>query len=170
MNFEDYKNEGVITSIEKSEKVRYVEFHKNAYMDDLKVADKIFTTSPRWTIVAGYYAMHDVTKLYLAKQHDIKIKGRGVHLAAIIALRNVLSDRNVKEKAITLLTQAQEVYDMFSTPVKEKIIPNLLSKGKEEREKSQYYSEDCERLALTKSRGFLQNIVRPFIELMEKMI
>ena len=136
----------------------------------MKVSDKLLTISPKWTIVTGYYAMHDITKLYLAKQHDLKISERGVHLAAIVALKQVMSDNAVKEKAIKLLTKAEKTYEVFSIPSKERIIPVLLSKGKDEREKTQYYSENYEKLVLAKSMEFQEKIVKAFIEIMEKMI
>lgn len=170
MNFEEYKKKGIVSVLQKTEKARYIEFHKDAYFDDLKVADNLYIISPRWTIIAGYYAMHDVSKLYLAKQHDLKITERGVHLAVIVTLKHVLLDQEVKEKAIFLLTKAKETYDIFSTPIKEKIIPVLLSKGKDEREKSQYYSENYEKLVLRKSMEFQEKIVKPYIELMESML
>ncbi|MBU2638810.1 MAG: hypothetical protein KJ955_07590 [Nanoarchaeota archaeon] len=170
MKFEEFQKKGVISSLQKTEKEKYAGFHKEAYKDDLRAAEALFTISPRWTIIAGYYAMHDIAKLYLAEQHDLKITGRGVHLAAIIALRKVLSDRKAKEQAIRLLREAEKVYEIFSTHFKEGIIPVILSRGRDEREKSQYYSDNHERLAFEKSAEFNEQIVRPFIELMENML
>ena len=73
--------------------------------------------------------MHDIAKLYLAEQHGLKITGRGVHLATIIALRKVLSDKKAKEQAVRLLREAEKVYEIFSTHLREGIIPVILSRG-----------------------------------------
>ncbi len=170
MKFEEFQEKGVISILPKSEKEKYAGFHKEAYQDDLRAAKALFTVSPRWAIIAGYYAMHDIAKLYLAEQHGLKIAGRGVHLATIVALRKVLSDKKAKEQAIRLLREAEKVYEIFSTHLREGIIPIILSRGRDEREKSQYYSEKREKLAFEKSAEFNEQIARPFIELMESML
>jgi len=170
MNFEQYQKEGVISILQKTEKIKYIEFHKEFYKDDLNVSEKLLTISPRWSIISGYYAMHDTAKLYLAEQHDLKISERGVHLAVIVALKHILSDSSVKEQAIKLLTEAEKTYEIFASPLKERIIPLILSKGRDEREKSQYYSVTAEKAAIGKSMEFLEKIVKPFIEIMEKMM
>ncbi|MDI6737105.1 MAG: hypothetical protein QME12_01150 [Nanoarchaeota archaeon] len=170
MKFEEFREKGVISSLPKAEKEKYAGFHKDAYKDDLKAAEALFAVSPRGAIIAGYYSMHDIAKLYLADQHNLKITGRGVHLAAIVALRKVLSDKRAKEQAIRLLREAERVYEIFSTHFKKGIIPLMLGKGRDEREKSQYYSDKHEKLAFEKSAEFNEQIVSPFIELMEKML
>lgn len=170
MKFEEIQKQGAISNLPRAEKEKYAGFHKDTYKDDLRAAEALFTVSPRWTIIAGYYAMHDIAKLYLAEKHGLKITGRGVHLAAIVALRKVLSDKKAMEQAIRLLREAEDIYEIFSSPFKEKVIPVILSKGRDEREKSQYYSDKYERLAFEKSAEFNEQVVRPFIELMENML
>jgi hypothetical protein len=168
MDYESYLNQGIIRLLETVEKEKYILFHKTAYEDDIKVAEMLLTSSFRWAIIAGYYAMHDITKLYLAKHHNLKISEKGVHLAAVVALRYVLSDNEQKKKVLLLLAEAKKTYDIFSTPLKEKVIPAILNKGKEEREKTQYYSE--EKINLEKSLEFQEKIVRPYVDIMKKMI
>lgn len=170
MKFEDFEEKGTISRLQKTEREKYAGFHEAAYKDDLKAVKALFTVSPRWAIIAGYYAMHDIAKLYLAKQHSLKITGRGVHLATIVALRKVLSDKQAKEQAIRLLREAEKVYEIFSTHFKEGVIPILLSKGRDEREKSQYYSGSHDNQEFKKAADFNGQIVRPFIELMENML
>lgn len=170
MKFEEFEEKGVISRLQKTEKEKYAGFHESAYKDDLRAVEVLFTVSPRWAIIAGYYAMHDIAKLYLARQHGLKITGRGVHLATIVALRKVLSDKQAKEQAIRLLREAEKIYEIFSTHFKEGIIPVLLSKGRDEREKSQYYSGEHGSIAFKKSAEFNEQIAKPFIELMENML
>ncbi len=58
----------------------------------------------------------------------------------------------------------------FEKYKEEKIITLMLSKGKDEREKSQYYSEKENKIIILKASKFLEEIAEPYIKLMEKMI
>ena len=170
MKYEDYLKEGIIQTLAKSEYDRYINFHNNAYKDDLNTANKLSTLSPRWIIISGYYAMHDITKLYLGKKYGLKISERMVHSAAIAALRKVLEDKKEREKAIKLLEDAKRIYDLFESRLKEKILPTILKKGRSEREKAQYYQADYSRIMFDKALFFLEGIVKPYIKLIEDML
>ena len=76
------------------EAVRWIKFHENIYKEDQKMANKVLTDSPRWSIIMAYYAMHNVSKLYLAKIHNIKISGEDVHAKTLFFMhRNACENR-----------------------------------------------------------------------------
>lgn len=168
MEFDEFVKEGTIKQLSASEEKDYIDFHLSAYKEDIEVAEKLSLISPRWTIVAGYYAMHDITKLYLAEQHNLKLSQRGVHAAAIVALRKVLEDKKVKSKAIKLLEQAEDIYKIYGS--RAQAIPVILSRSKREREKAQYYSAPVTAIELKKAIDFLERIVKPYLILFEKLI
>lgn len=170
LTYEDFVSEGIIQTLPEAEYKDYIGFHEDSYKEDLKVADKLIATSPRWVIISGYYGMHDITKLYLAKNHSLKISGKHIHAAVIVALRKVLENKEVREKALKLLDEAQKIYDVFQSHRKEKIIPSILSRSKEERGKAQYYSGKPEKIMIDKAMRFIEQIVKPYIELIEKMM
>ncbi len=61
------------------ERDRWIKFHEDAYKEDSLIAKKLLTDSPRWSIIIAYYAMHNISKLYLGKIHNIKVSGQSVH-------------------------------------------------------------------------------------------
>lgn len=147
----------------------WIKFHENVYKDDLKHAEKDMTEFPRWSIISGYYAMHDITKLYLGKIHNIKITGENVHSKTLEALSKFIRDKKEKEKIIELLKKA-EISFFNVTRLQEKILPLMLRKGKTERGKTQYYSKDFLEIKTQRSVYFFDNIVKPYIGLMESML
>ena len=62
----------------EKEREDWIWFHENAYKEDLKLTEELMLKSPRWSIVAGYYAMHDLTKLYLGMVKGVEGQ-RGIH-------------------------------------------------------------------------------------------
>ncbi len=170
LTYEDFEEQHIIKTLPEPEYKDYIGFHEDSYKEDLKVADKLVAISPKWVIISGYYAMHDITKLYLAKIHSLRISGRYVHAAVIVALRKVLESKEVREKAVKLLDEAQKIYDVFQSHRKEKIIPSILSGSREERGKAQYYSGKPEKIMIDKAMRFIEQVVKPYIELIEKMM
>lgn len=63
--------EGKIVRINEFESERYINFFENSYKDNLEHSKANIIQSPRWSIISGYYAMHDITKLFLAKKFGI---------------------------------------------------------------------------------------------------
>ena len=168
MDYEDFVKEGTISQLAAAEQEDYIKFHLNAYKDDLVVASKLSLISPRWTVIVGYYAMHDITKLYLAEQHGLKLSQRGVHAAAIATLRKVLEDKKTKARAIKLLEKAEDIYKIYGQRVQ--AIPIILSSSKREREKAQYYSSPITLVEIKKAIDFLEKIVKPYLNLLEQLI
>ena len=158
-----------IQNLNEIEREIWIKFHEFAYKDDLKLAESIITTNPRWSIISGYYAMYDIAKLYLGKVHNIKISGKFIHAKTIRALKQVFEGKEEQERILKLLEEAdKEIKEIGAEQ-----IPYLLSAGKTERGKSQYYSLNVltDNTEYTKkARWFFENIVKIFISIMEKLI
>ncbi len=149
------------------EKNSWIDFHRWAYEDDLKQANE--TKSPRWKIIQGYYAMHDLAKLFLGKEFNLKIKHPEIHAKVIEALEKNLKGAD-KEKIINLLNKAQEKFKDIELKRLEDVV-ELLKEAKREKGKSQYYTDRFsisifeERLK-KEADEFIENIVKPFIDVM----
>lgn len=155
-----------------TEKENYLDFHEKALEDDLRHAEKNILEFPRWSIISGYYAMHDATKLFLAKQYNIKLSSPDVHIKAIIALEEFIKDDCLKKKLLQLLEKAKDMF-YSAERLKEKILPVLLRRGKEERAKTQYYTEDYSGKSAIDSKKasyFLEMIVKPYIILIKELM
>ncbi|MFH1398483.1 MAG: hypothetical protein ABIG95_00025, partial [Candidatus Woesearchaeota archaeon] len=115
---------------------------------------------PRWSIISGYYAMHDVSKLFLAKQFNLKFSQPAVHGAVIQALRELVKRQDI----ICLIEEAREQFENIV------LLHLSLKQGREEREKVQYYSEKTAEVNPQKTYYFLDRLVKPYIMLIEKLI
>lgn len=118
--------EGKISRINEMELSRYVSFFEVSYKDNLNHSKENLERFPRWAIISGYYAMHDITKLFLAKKFRIKIE-KEVHATTIKVLKEL-----VKKKAITKLIE--NGYRTFLTLAQD------LEEAKRERVKAQYFT------------------------------
>ena len=96
--FEQFMKEGIILHLQDTEKHDYISFLKHTWSDNLDASRFNLIKFPRWSIIAGYYAMHDMAKLFLAKEFNLKITQR-VHTATTLALENVLKDKEQKKTA-----------------------------------------------------------------------
>lgn len=155
-----------------TEKENYLLFHKEAYKEDLRHAEETFLKFPRWSIISGYYAMHDLTKYFLALKFNIKISSPDIHSRTIVALEFFIKDAELKKKLLFMLKEAKEMF--FDTErLKERILPLLLKQAKKERGKSQYYTEDYSKERKINSQRaayFLDNFVKPYIKLLEGLL
>ncbi len=156
------------------EREQWLWFHENAYQDDLKIAEKLLVESPRWSIISGYYAMHDITKLYLGKIKGWKVSGSFVHSRVIELLEESLKEYPRKQEIICLLREAEkEIKEVLR--IEEKTIVKLLRTGKSERGKAQYYSEKSEREMFNinfsrKSTYFFEKIVKPYTKIIRGLL
>lgn len=156
----------------ETEKEDYLKFHRNSFREDIAHAEATASKFPRWSIISGYYAMHDVTKLFLAKEFGIKIVGQNTHGKTIQAITELINDPKLKSNIIFHLAKAKGIF-FNAARLKEKTIPLLLKKGREERVKSQYYTQDFTSPAsasAAKALYFLDTIVKPYIALMESLM
>src|SRR3989344_9549257 len=85
---------GKISRIVETEKDRYMNFFSNSYKENLEHCKFVIEKFPRWSIISGYYAMHDITKLFLADKFNIKIDFN-VHQTTIDVLSIVLNEKNL---------------------------------------------------------------------------
>ena len=155
-----------------TEKENYCAFHKNAFVEDIKHAEKNILDFPRWSIISGYYGMHDVTKLFLAQKFTIKVASPEIHAKTIEALEYFIKEEELKRKLIELLKEAKNIY-YSSERLKEKTLPVLLKRGKQERGKAQYYSEDhALRTSINSQKAayFLETIVKPYVQLVQGLM
>lgn len=156
------------------EKERWMWFHENSYKESLKLAKEILLKYPRWSVISAYYAMHDITKLYLGKVHDLKVTGKNIHAATIDLLKKFAEESEEKKRAIRLLEKAKDEFETVFR-LDEKTLPLLLRQGRQERAKAQYYSfeKDGDMFNINFSKNasyFLDKIAEPFIKVMESML
>lgn len=158
-----------MANLSEVERQIWISFHEFAYKDDLELAKKIVNQHARWSIIIGYYAMHDIAKLYLGKIHNIKISGRETHKQTIDELKKVIGNKDERERIIKLLEIAEEEI----REIQPALIPYLLLTGKKERGKAQYYSPSVMTKNLDylrRAEHFLNDIVKIFINIMEKLV
>lgn len=168
----EYEKTGNWHVLPATEIDNYLEFHKNAFDEDLRHAEKNVLEFPRWSIISGYYSMHNITKLFLAKKFNIKITSPEIHAKAIMALEHFIKDEGIRRKLIVLLKDAKGIY-YSAERLKEKTLPVLLKRGKQERGRAQYYSEDYTKETKTspqKASYFIEAIVNPYIEIVKRLM
>ncbi|HLC85255.1 MAG TPA: hypothetical protein VJH22_05675 [Candidatus Nanoarchaeia archaeon] len=159
-------------TLSPQERQNYLDFHKTAYLDDLKHSEEVVLKFPRWSIISGYYAMHDVTKLFLATKFVIKMSSPDIHEKTILALREKIQDPAMKERLLKLLGDAKEAYFNIER-LKEQVLPQLLRQGKQERGKTQYYTEDyseAKKITSQKAIYFIDTFVKPYIKIIEGLM
>ncbi len=158
-------------ALTSEEKDRWIKFHTNAYKEDLKMAEKMLIDSPRWAIIIAYYAMHNISKLYLGSVHNLKITGQSVHAQTLFFISKYVKLES--KKIVPLLKKAKEEFDAISSS-NIYLIPRLLSKGKDERSKTQYYdpikSKKSSIELIQAAQYFIDNFMKPYISIMEKML
>jgi hypothetical protein len=118
--------EGKLSRIGDLELERYLNFFESSHLDNLRHCEANITAFPRWAIISGYYAMHDVTKLLLAKKFRLKVEHE-VHATTIKALRELIKNKQI----IRLIERG---YREFLTLAQD------LEEAKRERIKAQYYT------------------------------
>jgi len=140
-----------ISKLIETERLRYLNFFSNSYKENLEHCKFNLANFPRWSIISGYYAMHDLTKLFLADKLNIKV------------------DFNVHQTTI----------DVFSEIVKNKQLNNMLNfayseflkllndliEAREKRTKVQYYTgtDFMKEKYKKEAKIFLDNTVLVFI-------
>lgn len=168
----DNENIATWTELPATEKQNYILFHRNSFQEDLKHAEKNILEFPKWSIISGYYCMHNITKMFLAEKFNIKISSPNIHIKTVEALEYFIKDEKLKSKLIELLKGAKDVY-YSAERLKEKTLPTLLKRGKQERGKAQYYSEDYTEKTIInpqKASYFLETIVIPYLKLIEGLM
>lgn len=149
---------GKISRINELEINRYTNFFDNSYKDNLQHCKSNIDAFPRWGIISGYYAMHDITKLFLAKKFRIKIDFE-VHATTIKLIKHVINNKD-------LINLIELGYKEF------KNLANDLAEAKKERVKVQYYTGTDFMKTRYKERAneFVKDVVIPYIEKILRLI
>ena len=117
---------GKISRIVETERERYLNFFSNSYKENLEHSQFIVDKFSRWSIISGYYAMHDITKLFLADKFSIKIDFN-VHQTTIEVMNELIKDK--------------EILKMLNLGYSEFIkLLNDLASARDKRTKAQYYT------------------------------
>lgn len=147
-----------ISRISELELARYLNFFKSSSRDNLNHSKENLKKFPRWSIISGYYAMHDLAKLFIAKEFRIKIE-KEVHSTTIKVLKTLS-----KRKDLSRLLEIG--YKEFKNLILE------LEIARKERIKVQYYTGTpyLEKIYLKRAEWFVENIVEKFIFKMTRLI
>jgi len=137
---------------------RYINFLSSSYKDNLNHSLKVTDEFPRWSIISGYYAMHDVTKLLLAKKLRIKVESE-VHATTITVLKEFIKSKEV----ISLIEKGYREFLNLSSELEE---------AKKERVKVQYYTGTAFLREEYKKRAkeFNEKIVKVYLKKIEVML
>ncbi|OPY30695.1 MAG: hypothetical protein A4E28_00172 [Methanocella sp. PtaU1.Bin125] len=152
---EDLIRDEKVSRISEFEKPRYPNFYDLTFRDDLRVCELLASEHPRWSIISGYYAMHEATKLFLAKNFGYKVLDKDVHSTTI----NLLS--------IVLRESHEDIVELFESGYGEyKALVGELYGAREERRKAQYYTgtDFTRALFFKKAQQFHDQKVVPYIE------
>ena len=157
-DIEHYLKNGTITKIVETELARYLNFFENTSKENRRHAEAVKDSFPRWSIISGYYVMHDATKLFLAKRFFIKVELK-VHKTTIELMRRI----SANDEILRLLEKGYEEFIKMA---------NDLAEAKEERVKAQYYtgSEFMKVKYKENAAQFLRDIVDPYIEKINTLI
>ena len=142
---------GKISRIVETERERYLNFFSNSYKENLEHSKFVLNTFPRWSIISGYYAMHDVTKLFLADKFSIKIDFN-VHQTTIEVMQELVKDK--------------EIIKMLNLGYSEFIkLLNDLVNARDKRTKAQYYTgtKFMKEKYQKEAREFIDNTVILYI-------
>lgn len=147
-----------ISKINELELERYVNFFESSVRDNLEHSKSNLEKFPRWAIISGYYAMHDITKLFLAKRFRLKVDLE-VHSTTIKVLKELIDNKEI-------LNLIEKGYKEFVT------LANDLAEAKKDRVKVQYYTgtpfmrEEYSRRA----KLFYDSIVLVYLDKMRRLL
>lgn len=149
--------EGKLSRISVLEQGRYLNFFEHSYKDNLEHCRFVLEKFPRWSIISGYYSMHDITKLFLARRYRLKVE-TNVHETTITALKELIKN--------------QEIIKLIQAGHKEfKQLANDLAQAKKDRINVQYYTgtEFMKEEYRKRAHAFLTKTVQPYLEKMKKL-
>lgn len=157
-----YEEKESIKTLLESERKFYLNYFKSAYKEDFKHSQDTLFSSSKWSIIAGYYAMHNISKYYLGLKFNKKISLSDIHNVTIIAIKEYVKNSEIKN-LIKEIEDFSEVTPLYLG----------LVKGKQERAKTQYYTNETnstKKISLERANYFFNNIVEKYIKLMEGLI
>lgn len=148
---------GKIKRILEQEKSRYLDFFSNSYKENLEHSKCSIKKFPRWSIISGYYAMHDIAKLFLADKFNIKVEFN-VHETTIEVFKELIKDK--------------EIVKMLSLGYKELLtLLNDLASARKQRTNAQYYTGAEYRKEKYKedAKIFIFSTVIPFLNKIKEL-
>lgn len=178
VTYQDLVDRQLIKRLEKVEKEKYVSFHLNNYKIDLESAENFLELgNSKYAVIAGYYAVLNVTLWNLAKYYNLKIseKDTGVHTNCLVVLEEHVTDKKVKERIIMLLQEARKEFYNFTILKKypEQTLPVMLKQSADKRKRYTYYSSDRSVPKnddmFHEAKNFIEQVVRPYISIMERL-
>jgi len=158
MEIERFFNKKLASRIIETELTRYVNFFENTHKENLEHCRANLEKFPRWSIISGYYAMHDITKLFLAKKFMIKVDFN-VHKTTLQILKEIIKNK--------------EILRLLKKGYKEFIgMANDLAEARKERTRAQYYTgtEFMKEKYKEKAENFLNDVVIPYLNEMNKIL
>jgi len=152
VKIETLLDEGKLSRINELEIERYINFFRHSYRDNLEHSKSVILSYPRWAIISGYYSMHDITKLLLAKQFRLKVDLE-VHATTIKTLSALIKNKDI-------LSLIEKGYKEFIS------LANDLAEAKKDRVKAQYYTgtEFMKEEYKKRAREFLAKVVEPYLK------
>jgi len=178
VTFEELMRAQYVKRLEKVEKEKYVSFHLDNYKLDLESATAFLELqNAKYTTIAGYYVVLNVTLWYFAKFFNLKISEEdvGVHKNCQIVLEKFVKDKKLKEKILHLLEEAKKEFTSFTVlkTRKEETLPLILKQSADKRKKYTYYSSERELPKdsdkISEAKNFIEHVVKPYIAIMEKL-
>lgn len=150
--------EGKAEKIRETELQRYLDFFRESYKDNMSHSNATITSFPRWSIISGYYAMHNISKLLIAVKFRLKIT-KEAHSTTIKVIRENVRDRKTVE-------MIEKGYDEFRR------LADELNEAKKERVRAQYYTGTVfmKKRFEEEAAGFNKTSVRPYIEKISRLI
>ena len=150
--------EGKISRINELELERYINFFESSYKDNLEHSKYNIKSFPRWSIISGYYVMHDATKLLLSKKFRIKIDLE-VHSTAIKVLKELIDNKEI-------LKLIEKGYKEFLS------LANDLAEAKKDRVKVQYYTgtKFMKEEYAKKAEEFHNSVVLIYLEKIRRLL
>ena len=146
-----------ISRIIETERERYLNFFSISYKENLEHCRFVIEKYPRWSIISGYYAMHDLTKLFLADKFSIKIDFN-VHQTTLDVFKELIKDK--------------EIISMLALGYDELIkMMNDLAVARKQRTKAQYYTgtKFMHEKYRQEARLFFDKTVIPFIQKLKSL-
>lgn len=178
VTYEELLQRQLIKKMETVEKEKYVSFHQFNYKHDLDSANQFLEIkNTKYAVIAGYYAVLNVTLWYFAKYFNLKIseEDTGVHTNCLIVLEKFVKTDNLKKKIIELLNEARQEFVSFTILKKnsEETLPLMLKQSADKRKRYTYYSSERELPQpdnqLNEAKAFIENVVEPYLSVMEEL-
>ena len=146
----------------------YLMFHRLAYREDLELSRTLLARSPRWSIITGYYAMHNLAKLYLGAEHGIRITGEHIHESVVRELDKALRHTSERKRLLDLLATADAAFKGLQQP---REVAELLERGRRNRSAANYYLREGSTaiVQMDQAKQFQDGVVKVFVAIMERM-